>query len=313
MQRLDSTASYTSEDEPNPKSLQHQNSFMSQQSQESVISYYNPATSTDEEDPPPQTSSYHPGEPAKRTFSYTSDEAEDPVSHKRQKFASESTDQSDTEPVAAVTTEKPYQNQTMYSDKSMRMMEKMGYKKDAGLGRLNQGRVEPIEASHQKGRRGLGMRLDDLDKAAVKWDPAIEELHMPEKVEWLVNNEGEQSLLELNADSLSSWVRRGEKKLTIDNETMFCDENILKRVLESKSVFDNLGAEDMRRSRTKSNPFETIRGNVFLNRAAVKMANMDSMFDFMFTNPVDEAGSSLVGENDLLYFADVCAGKFSCD
>jgi cap1 methyltransferase len=205
-------------------------------------------------------------------------------------------------------TSKPYQN--MYSDKSMRMMEKMGYKKDAGLGRLNQGRVEPIEASQQKGRRGLGMKLDGLDKAAVKWDPAIEELHIPEKVEWLVNNEGEESLLEMNVDMLSSWVRRGEKKLTIDNETKFCDENILQRVLESKSVFDNLGAEDMRRARTKSNPFETIRGNIFLNRAAVKMANMDSMFDFMFTNPVDEMGNSLVGENDLLYFADVCAGEF---
>jgi cap1 methyltransferase len=36
---------------------------------------------------------------------------------------------------------------------------------------------------------------------------------------------------------------------------------------------------------------------------------MDSMFDFMFTNPVDEMGNSLVGENDLLYFADVCAGE----
>lgn len=32
------------------------------------------------------------------------------------------------------------------------------------------------------------------------------------------------------------------------------------------------------------------------------------MFDFMFTNPVDESGASMVGENDLLYFADVCAG-----
>ncbi|CRK87694.1 CLUMA_CG001485, isoform A [Clunio marinus] len=64
----------------------------------------------------------------------------------------------------------------------------------------------------------------------------------------------------------------------------------------------------MRRARTKSNPFETIRGNIFLNRAAVKMANMDCMFDFMFTNPVDERGTSLVSSNDLLYFADVCAG-----
>ncbi|XP_031622704.1 cap-specific mRNA (nucleoside-2'-O-)-methyltransferase 1-like, partial [Contarinia nasturtii] len=46
----------------------------------------------------------------------------------------------------------------------------------------------------------------------------------------------------------------------------------------------------------------------FMNRAAVKMANMDALCDFMFTNPVDEKGIPLVKEDELLYFADVCAG-----
>lgn len=310
MRRLDSTASYTSEDEPPPN---QSNSFMTQQSHESVISYYNPASTDDEE--PQQPSSYNPNESVKRSFSYTSDEADDPVSHKRQKFTSESAESpSDSEPMGSSSkidesngqSTKSYE--TLYSGPSLRMMEKMGYRKDTGLGRSGQGRVEPIEASQQRGRRGLGMRLDDLDKAAVKWDPMIEEVSIPERVEWLMNREVDETLLELSTDTLSSWVSRGAKKLTIENETKFCDENILKRVLENKSVFDNLGADDMRRARTKSNPFETIRGNIFLNRAAVKMANMDSMFDFMFTNLVDESGNSLVGENDLLYFADVCAG-----
>lgn len=279
-----------------------------------MISYYNPASTDDEE--PQQTSAFSANEAVKRSYSYTSDEADEAVSHKRQKFTSESTESpypSDSEPGSS---SKPDESngqamksyETLYSGPSLRMMEKMGFRKDAGLGRLGQGRVEPIEASQQRGRRGLGLRLDDLDKAAVKWDPAIEELLIPERVEWLVNQDPDETLLDLSVDALSSWVRRGEKKLTIENETKFCDENILKRVLESKSVFDNLGADDMRRARTKSNPFETIRGNVFLNRAAVKMANMDSMFDFMFTKPVDEAGRPLIGENDLLYFADVCAG-----
>lgn len=308
LQRLDSTASYTSEDEP---SFQQQRSFTSQQSQESVISYYNPAAD-DDEDLQQTTSQIH-NEHTKRTYSQTSDEADESISyHKRQKFTSESTEPSDTEQTVGSSSRVDESNgqaiETLYSGPSLRMMEKMGYRKDTGLGRLGQGRVAPIEASQQRGRRGLGLRLDDLDKAAVKWDPAIEEISVPERVDWLVNHEGDDTLLELTMDTLSSWTRRGTKQLTIDNETKFCDENILKRVLESKSVFDNLGAEDMRRARTKSNPFETIRGNIFLNRAAVKMANMDSMFDFMFTKPVDEAGKSLVGDNDLLYFADVCAG-----
>jgi cap1 methyltransferase len=193
----------------------------------------------------------------------------------------------------------------LYSGPSRKMMEKMGYRKDTGLGKQNQGRIEPVMASMQKGRRGLGLRLDDLDKVANKWDSSIEELFIPERVEWFDNTQPDEALLDLSMEQLSTWVRRGPKNSTIDNETNFCDENILKRVLESKSVFDNLGAEDMRRARTKSNPFETIRGNIFLNRAAVKMANMDSMFDFMFTNPVDEFGNSIIGKDDLLYFTDV--------
>lgn len=303
MQRLDSTASYTSEDEPS-----FQKSFKSQQSEESIL-YYNPAASTDDEAPP-----YSVNESVKRSYSQTSEEADDAVSYKRQKFMSESTDQSDTEASGSSlkvdeSNGKPTKSyETMYSGPSLRMMEKMGYRKDAGLGKLGQGRVEPIEASQQRGRRGLGLRLDDLDKAAVKWDPEIEELYIPERVKWLTNELEDSLLTEPTMDTLSTWTNYGPKKLTIENETNFCDEDILKRVLESKSVFDNLGAEDMRRSRTKSNPFETIRGNIFLNRAAVKMANMDSMFDFMFTKPVDEDGKSLIGENDLLYFADVCAG-----
>lgn len=64
----------------------------------------------------------------------------------------------------------------------------------------------------------------------------------------------------------------------------------------------------MKNVRTRCNPFETIGSAIFLNRAAVKMANMDELFDFMFTNPVDKDGMPLVKENELLYFADVCAG-----
>ena len=49
----------------------------------------------------------------------------------------------------------------------------------------------------------------------------------------------------------------------------------------------------MRKARTRSNPFETIRGVMFQNRAAMKMANMDAVFDFMFTNPRDKNGVSI--------------------
>lgn len=74
-QRFDSTASYTSEDEPN----QTQN-YASQQSENESISYYNPESFEEEQQ------SYYGAEPIKRTYSYTSDEADDGVSNKRQKL-----------------------------------------------------------------------------------------------------------------------------------------------------------------------------------------------------------------------------------
>jgi cap1 methyltransferase len=191
-----------------------------------------------------------------------------------------------------------------YSSIAKRMMKNMGYKDDKGLGLVLQGRLEPVEASMQKGRRGLGMRLDDLDAAAVNWDADMEKVKLPEDVEWLVNTD--ETLPD--RDTLTQWTLCGPQKLQIDDEALFCDPNILAKVLESKSIFDNLGANDMRRARTKSNPFEKIRSNIFQNRAAVKMANMDSLFDFMFTSPCDENNLPLVREDNLLYFADVCAG-----
>ena len=51
-----------------------------------------------------------------------------------------------------------------------------------------------------------------------------------------------------------------------------------------------LEGHEMRKARTKSNPFEIIQGVFFLNRAAMKMAEMDAMFDYIFTSPKDKGG-----------------------
>ena len=107
---------------------------------------------------------------------------------------------------------------------------------------------------------------------------------------------------------LRSWLNEGPRKETIDDEVQFCNRQILQSILKSKEVFDQLEGHEMRKARTRSNPFEIIQGVFFLNRAAMKMANMDAVFDFMFTNPKDKDGKSFVEEDSLLYFADVCAG-----
>lgn len=200
----------------------------------------------------------------------------------------------------------PVQQHDVYSSKSFKMMEKMGYKVEKGLGKMEQGRIEPIAASEQKGRLGFGMTTTNLDKAGDQFDETMEIVHLHEPSEWLVNSCDD--LDDINRDELDSWLVVKEKKMFIDDETKFCDPQILADVLKSKTIFDNLGADDMRNARTRCNPFETIGRSIFLNRAAVKMANMDAIMNFMFTNPIDEHGNSLVREDDLLYFADVCAG-----
>ena len=84
---------------------------------------------------------------------------------------------------------------------------------------------------------------------------------------------------------MRQWPVESEKKETIDDETQFVDADILTNILRCKTIFDRLEPEELRKARTKSNPFETIRGGFFLNRAAMKMANMDAVFDFMFSTP----------------------------
>ena len=46
----------------------------------------------------------------------------------------------------------------------------MGYKPGFGLGKTHTGITAPIEESLQKGRRGLGLSLDGLEKEDVKWE-----------------------------------------------------------------------------------------------------------------------------------------------
>ena len=92
------------------------------------------------------------------------------------------------------------------------------------------------------------------------------------------------------------------QNLTTDEEIDFCCADIVKIVINAKTVFAHLDDVEVRRARTRCNPHETIRGARFLNRATVKMANTDRACNFMFTNPKG------LRENGLLYSADVCAG-----
>lgn len=192
-----------------------------------------------------------------------------------------------------------------YSSVSKKLMASMGFTPGSGLGKRGQGMRDIIPTSKQRGRRGLGLSMEGLEpRADITWDFDEEKIDVVEPLDWIPECQEDPPTIK----TLREWTLEGKKKLTIDDETCFCDEQVLQDVLTCKTVFDRLEPEEMRRARTRSNPFETIRGGIFLNRAAMKMANMDAAFDFMFTSPKDEDGCSVLGPEDLLYFADVCAG-----
>lgn len=190
-------------------------------------------------------------------------------------------------------------NDVSYLGKNtQRMMEKMGYTIGTGLGKHGQGRVEPIELFVQRGRRGFGHAAPiGLKEASLKWNPEDEVIKVQEDMEWLRNRHP----CMLVKEDIINWMALGLKKETIDDETTFCDSEMMAQLISSKSMFDGLNKIEMRKARTRSNPYETIRTAGFLNRAAVKMANINRACDFMFTD-----WKHL--NDELLYFTDVCAG-----
>jgi cap1 methyltransferase len=186
--------------------------------------------------------------------------------------------------------------------KVLHMMQMMGYRSGFGLGKNEQGMTLPVEIEPQLGRRGFGLKIESLQCSNEEWDFSLDNPTTVENVEWLQNNTN----LRVTSDVMLTWSKEDVPKSNMKEEYNFCDKDILHNVIEGKNIFDRLDLKELCQARARANPFETIRSVFFMNRAALKMANIDAATDFMFTN-VDH---SVHHENHLgpYYFADVCAG-----
>lgn len=108
----------------------------------------------------------------------------------------------------------------------------MGFQEGMGLGKHAQGMKEPITASKQRGKRGLGFKIEGLITQGEKFKPEMEVVSVNEEVLWL--NGSRQCP---KSKELRGWMVVGPRKLTIDNETLFCHPNVLNNILLSKVLF----------------------------------------------------------------------------
>lgn len=123
-----------------------------------------------------------------------------------------------------------------------------------------------------------------------------------ETVSWISNHKN----FACTFDEMLQWIVEGSPILDIDNETQFCDSQVLKEVIAAKAMYDKLDLKKLYQARHRANVFETIGSVFFMNRAALKMANIDAATNFMFTN-IDQSIEHH-GQFTPYYFADVCAG-----
>ncbi|PIC47516.1 hypothetical protein B9Z55_006852 [Caenorhabditis nigoni] len=213
---------------------------------------------------------------------------------------------------------------TKQKTKAEEMMERMGYKAGEGLGKNKQGIQEPVALSTQRGKTGLG---HEGAKAVARdmneqWDDSTENKTVEETVIWMtdIDEDRRRDICDKLEDD--KWMVVRKEKKVIDDETEFCSEKELKDMIEAKNVFDSMSDKDLREARTRANPYETIGSAFFQNRAAMKTANMDKIYDwilsrekteenrFLLKNPLQEGATAenVDRHEDLFYFADVCAG-----
>ena len=204
-------------------------------------------------------------------------------------------------------------------------MAKMGYVAGGGLGKHGEGRAEAILDRGNVGALGLGYAVKGLtDTASTMPEPlsAEEEIEMPTP-DWIELSAPALPVPE--AEELAGWAEEGNRVESIDDETGFVDGEVLREMLSAKNVLDEI--QDRRAfddARNRANPFEGVRKEFFINRAAAKMAAMDAACGWIFSyadaeEPAREGGASSNPPDapfgtaprpapSLLHFGDVAAG-----
>ncbi|RIA82011.1 FtsJ-like methyltransferase-domain-containing protein [Glomus cerebriforme] len=83
---------------------------------------------------------------------------------------------------------------------------------------------------------------------------------------------------------------------------LFCDSKVVHDLFEKKNSIEGISHEKFTEARQKSNPYEKVGSSIFMNRAAVKLACLDSLVGLASVKRYDPV------KELVFWFADLCGG-----
>eukprot|EP01117_Protostelium_nocturnum_P009794 TRINITY_DN3499_c0_g1_i1.p1 TRINITY_DN3499_c0_g1~~TRINITY_DN3499_c0_g1_i1.p1 ORF type:complete len:647 (-),score=157.29 TRINITY_DN3499_c0_g1_i1:32-1972(-) len=188
-------------------------------------------------------------------------------------------------------------------DRGAKLMGKAGGSKGwapgQALGREGQGILDPIAAHQRNARSGLGFSNEEgsMPKGFVQKKHQIDISRV-----WPHRQTPEFVSFSRYDPSFPLEFKVSD---TMDGPTpkyndLFCSNEAIQKLFTFKDKLEFIPQDLYFNVRSKANPYEKIGKHFFINRAALKMANMDAIFHL--TSP------NYLPEGERLYFADVCAG-----
>lgn len=113
--------------------------------------------------------------------------------------------------------------------------------------------------------------------------------------------------------NLQPVVKTIELKPTTNQEPRYVDAQLFQRIFDIKEQYGRYGSDEFNKARVKTNPFELIGKSGFVNRAAIKLSNIDAVFKLTgdkisYWNPIDFHRGRPDAHESRVCFADLAGG-----
>ena len=214
----------------------------------------------------------------------------------------------------------------------------MGHVDGQSLGKNSGGITEPIRAFDRISARG-GLGYDSkLNIKPQKHTYEPEQIEIEIEPTWYKEMADDVELATMSElDGYINFKKRCDR-VGVEWVDTFCSIEIQKEIFARKTEFDPIGAtKQFMEGRNKANPFEGIKREIFQNRAALKMCEIDKHLNYLITQPYNgccitfdkkykeyqekyitdwkngiydtiSIHQRTLWTRELIYFADLCSG-----